>query len=649
MGKKLTARESEKQIKDLESRLTEQQPVVEKFSRAFYLSPIMMSITTLDSGHLVEINDSFASFLGFGREELIGQTTVGLNLWARPEERQKMVNMLENPKASGTMEISLRRKDGKKIVGYFTFKTFRLGGEKYILSTVTDITKHKETEKMFRETEHRYRSLVELSPVAMLVHSEGNIVFMNDEAVRLLGGTSAADFTGKPILDLVHPDFQEVGRRRIQDIYEKRRDAELLAEKFLRLDGEVIDVEVAGRIVDYQGKPASQMVIIDITERKRIEEEWQKVQKLESVGLLAGGIAHDFNNILTAVMGNITLSLLKSPPGSEVHGLLKSAEKAVLRASDLTQQLLTFSKGGDPIKEDAPIKELVMESANFVLRGSNVTCSCSFEDDILTLEVDKGQISQVIQNLILNAVQAMPGGGVVEVTVENAVLESGQVSFLTAGEYVKIAIRDHGIGIDKRYLQKIFDPYFTTKKKGSGLGLSIVYSILKKHNGTITVASEPGKGTVFTIYLPAAKKQEMLPSDARQKENFPARGSGTVLVMDDDPEVRDISALMLESLGYTATCVEDGKQALELYKKAKKVGHPFDVVIMDLTVPGGMGGEKAVKLLTAFDPNARVVVASGYSNDPVMANYKEYGFSGMLPKPVIMEDLHKLLIRLIKE
>jgi PAS domain S-box-containing protein len=490
---------------------------------------------------------------------------------------------------------------------------------------------------------------VELLPVAMLVHSKGKIVFINDEAVRLLGGTSVKDFIEKPILDFVHPDYHEVGRQRIQDIYEKRRDAELLEEKFVRLDGEVIDVEVAGKIVDYQGKPASQVVIIDITERKRIKEELQKVQKLESVGLLAGGIAHDFNNILTAIMGNITLSLLKSPRGSKVHSLLKSAEKAVLRASDLTQQLLTFSKGGDPIKEDASIKELVMESANFVLRGSNVSCSSSFADDLLVLEVDKGQISQVIQNLILNAVQAMPEGGVVAVTVENTVLNLGEISLLPPGEYVKIAFKDHGIGIDKRYLQKIFDPYFTTKKKGSGLGLSIVYSIVKKHNGSITVESEPGKGTVFTIYLPASEKKEILPSDARQGEDLPGRGSGAVLIMDDDPGVRKAGTLMLESLGYTVTCVEDGKQALELYKKAKQVGHPFDVVIMDLTVPGGMGGEKAVKELTAFDPEAKVVVASGYSNDPVMANYKKYGFSGMLPKPIVLEDLHKLLNQLIKE
>jgi PAS domain S-box-containing protein len=649
MGKKLTDKELKKQIKDLETRLAEQQLAVEKFSKAFYLSPIMMSITTLDDGCLVEINDSFASFLGFQREELIGQTTVGLNLWAHPEERQKMINMLKKPEASGTMEIELRRKDGKKIVGYFTFKTFRLGDEKYILSTVTDITKYKETEKMFLESEHRYRSLVELSPVAMLVHSEGKIVFINDEAVRLLGGTSAGDFIGKPILDIIHPDYHEVGRQRIQDIYEKRRDAELLEEKFVRLDGEVIDVEVAARIVGYQGKPASQAVIIDITERKRIEEELQKVRKLESVGLLAGGIAHDFNNILTAIMGNITLSLLKSPRGSEVHALLKSAEKAVSRASDLTQQLLTFSKGGDPVKEDASIKELVMESANFVLRGSNVSCSCSFADGLLLLEVDKGQISQVIQNLILNAFQAMPEGGVVEVTVEKAVLKPGEVSLLAAGEYVKITLKDHGIGIDKRHLQKIFDPYFTTKKKGSGLGLSIVYSIVKKHNGTITVESELGKGTVFNIYLPASEKKKTPQPDAREEEDLPGRGSGAVLIMDDDPEVRKTGTLMLESLGYAVTCVKNGKEALELYKKTKHVSHPFDVVIMDLTVPGGMGGEKAVKELTAFDPEAKVVVTSGYSNDPVMANYKKYGFSGMLPKPIVLEDLHKLLNQLIKE
>ncbi|MCP5102525.1 MAG: PAS domain S-box protein [bacterium] len=645
MGKKFTYEELEKKVADLEVRLEEQQQATEKFSRAFFSSPLMMIITVAKTGRIIEVNDSFCINMGYRREELTGRTTLELNLWVHPEKRKEFVKMIDDPDPVKTMEVEVRKKNGEVFIGLVSFDGFVLNGEKYILATINDITKQKKAEESLYESEHRYRSLVQLLPVAMLVHCEGKIVFINDEGIKLLHGSSHADFIGKPILDFVHPDYHDVGRKRIKDIYDKKRDAEYIEEKFIRLDGVVIDVEAAARIVDYKAKPASQTVIKDITERKLLAEELQKTQKLESVGILAGGIAHDFNNILTAIMGNISLALLKTDPEQQLYPLLQSAEKASLRARELTQQLLTFSKGGEPIKENASIEELIRESGAFILRGSNVSCSYIFAPGLLPVEVDKGQISQVIQNLILNADQAMPGGGVIEVKAENVSLKNRQVALLKKGKYIKISIKDRGIGIEEKLLQKIFDPYFSTKKKGSGLGLAIVYSIVRKHNGAVTVESALGEGTVVNIYLPAAEEKERITRLVPVKSPV-IKGEGFILIMDDDPQVRMTGELMVESMGYRATCVEDGVEALKVYKKEKATGRTFDVVIMDLTVPGGMGGKKAVKELLLFDPGAKVVVSSGYSNDPVMAKYKKYGFCGVLPKPIVLEDLNKLLTRL---
>lgn len=620
----------------------------EKFSKVFYSSPVMMVVTEWETGCLVEVNDSFCTALGFRREELIGKTTLELNLWVYPERREDLVRMTESGNDSKRMEVENRKKNGEILVGLFFTETLFLDGEKYLLSTIIDITKQKEAEKSLNESEHRYQQLVESLPVAMLVHTEGKIVFINSEGVKLFRGSSPGDFIGKPVLNLVHPDYRELGIKRIKDIYDKKKDAEFLEEKFIGLDGELIDVEVAGRIVDYRGKPASQVVIKDITEKKMIEAERLKALKLESLGILAGGIAHDFNNILTGIMGSISLSLLKIEPGSKIHSLLQAGEKACLRARELTRQLLTFSRGGDPVKENASIAELIRESANFILRGSNVTCIYSFAENLLPIEVDKGQIGQVIQNIILNADQAMPEGGVIEVTARNVSLKDREVALLKKGKYIKITLKDEGVGIDVQYHQKVFDPYFTTKSKGSGLGLSVVYSIINKHNGAVTVDSELGKGSVFTIYLPASGKKEKQREAIIPGQPIKKNVSGFVLLMDDDPQVREIGSLMIEAIGIKVQCAADGKEALELYKKAKQAGRQFDVVIMDLTVPGGMGGKTAVKKLLALDPAAKVVVASGYSNDPVMANYKKYGFVDMLPKPLVLEDLTAMLTRLMK-
>lgn len=380
--------------------------------------------------------------------------------------------------------------------------------------------------------------------------------------------------------------------------------------------------------------------IRDITERKKLEEERVKSQKLQSLGVLAGGIAHDFNNILTGVMGNISLARMMAQPDSKLAGRLEEAEKATQRAGDLTQQLLTFSRGGEPVKKSADIKQLAMDSVSFVLRGSNVRCDFSLPDDLWPVEVDAGQMNQVFNNLVINADQAMPEGGIIRVLAENTVIGQEKLPILPEGRYVKVSILDQGTGIPESNLGKIFDPYFTTKAKGNGLGLATVYSIINKHGGLITVESPAGIGAAFHFFLPAAKQEP----DEKQHENLPSTsGKGKILIMDDEEIIREVAGEILLHLGYTVEYCSEGSEAITKYKLAGKTGEPYAAVLLDLTIPGGMGGKETMKLLLEIDPDAKGIVSSGYSNDPILSHYGEYGFCGVVLKPYAIREIGRTM------
>ena len=408
-------------------------------------------------------------------------------------------------------------------------------------------------------------------------------------------------------------------------------------------DGALFWAEVNLTFAEIRGRDAAVALIRDISVRKQFEEEQQKVLKLQSLGILAGGIAHDFNNIMTAILGNLSLAKLEMPVSNPIYSMLDQAENATWQVQRLTQQLLTFAKGGNPVCETSTIPEVIRESAGFVLRGSAVRVEYDFPGNLFPVNIDRGQMSQVFQNLVLNAKQSMNGGGVVTISAANVSLS--EVPYFPRkndrhDDFIRISIADMGSGIPQSVMSNIFDPYFTTRKDGSGLGLSIVHSIVSKHDGSITVDSREGGGTTFHVYLPAAAE---LFKAAVKKEAVDLRGSGSVLVMDDEDAIRAFASRTLRGLGYSADAAGDGASACDMYDAAMKKNAPFDIVILDVTVPGGMGGVAALNFLKERDPGVRAIVSSGYSNDPVMWKYDEYGFIDVLPKPYTAESLGRII------
>lgn len=490
-------------------------------------------------------------------------------------------------------------------------------------------------------SERKYKLVMKAMNEGVVVIDPKKIIrFVNDGVCRFLGKNSS-DLTGQ----LIVADYMdEKNKRTFLSAIEECNDEGFIQRELVwtKQDGRQLETltSVTPSIDDEGVLTGYTVVITDLTMQKQAEKEALKIQKMEAIGKLAGGIAHDFNNMLAVIMGNVSYALTKIDHNDEIFTLLSDAEKATVDAQKLTHQMLTFAKGGEPVTETTDINIILKDSVEFLLRGSNVACEFDLQDDIPGVDVDTGQINQVINNLVINAKQAMPMGGTLLINTGTENIKANNQFSLPAGNYVKIKIQDHGIGIPEEHLKNIFEPFFTTKQDGNGLGLATTYSIIRKHHGAITVDSKIGKGTSFCIYLRESLKT--IPEKSIEK-NISHKTKGRILVMDDNDLMLKVIGAMLKDMGYDETLTTDGRDALAAYQEAAGKKKPFDLVILDLTVPGGMGGAETMTELLKINPEVKAVVASGYSNDPIMANYAEHGFSGVMAKPFNMDELAKTI------
>ncbi|RKZ33527.1 hypothetical protein DRQ33_04120 [bacterium] len=591
------------------------------------------------------VNSAFCEFLGMDRNKIIGKSDFDIFSPSKAEKYQKL-----DAKVLITDEVEIFEDEIKKgeNVRYFHIAKNPIynanGATVGILTSMRDITEFKLAVEALRENEERYRRLVEVSPDGIIVHNDKEILFINQAGLKILGFDNDELIREKSLTDFVHPDSLDIAQKRLEQILEFGEPAGLIEEKYITTDGDIRFVETASVPISWQNSRAVQTVIRDVSKQKQAERALLKSQKLEALGMLAGGIGHDFNNFLTAILLKISLALKSLHNTENVKELLNQCEHIIQKAKGLTQQLLTFAEGGAPIIKPCSIEEIIKQTAEFTLSGSNVTCTYSIDENLLSARADENQISQVIYNLMINAQQAMPYGGNIDINAENVILSENNQFALKPGKYVKITLSDSGNGIPKEHLNKIFDPYFTTKERGSGLGLAVVYSIIKKHRGYIGVESEQGNGTTFTIYIPATEKKplpvEIEPISTQISE-------GKILIMDDEPEIRESLAELLSDFGYSIDTASEGGEALEKYRIAKQQNKPFDIVILDLTIQGGMGGKETIDKLRRFDPQVKAIVSSGYSNDPIMANYKDYGFCGIITKPYRVDKLISVINKVL--
>lgn len=597
---------------------------------------------------------TYFSMLGYGPDELPGTHDTWVKL-LHEDDRENVIqkiNQCLEQRHGWDIEFRLRMKNGdyRWVRGSGDIVEVAPDGTLLrAIGTHLDITEEKQAREVLKKSEDALKSILVAAPVGIgLVHDR--VFSWVSERILEMTGYEMNELIGESarILYPSEEEFLRVGRVKYGQI--NKADVGEVNTVWKKKSGEHINIHLRSAPVNPQDLGCGvTFSALDITEKlkeeenvRRLERQVQQTKNIESLGVLAGGIAHDFNNILMAVLGNLSLLSQAVAPDSPDHLLVTEAEKASLRAKDLTQQLLTFAKGGEPIRETSSLEGVIVDSANFVLRGSNVAIKYDIPDDLWLVDIDKSQMSQVIQNIVINAKNAMHVGGTISITCQNVPdIQKEHVPLPIWKRYIKCTICDSGQGIPEHIIDKIFEPYFTTKQEGSGLGLAITYSIITRHQGDIYAQSEVGVGTSFLIYLPASEQTLDIP--AKPQPVFDVRNL-RILVMDDDAMVRNVSEAMLTKLGHEVVLAADGEEAISIYGDT---GKNIDIVIMDLTIPGGMGGKDAVQELLKIDPMAKVIVSSGYSNDPIMANFREHGFCSAIVKPYQLQELSRVIAQVM--
>lgn len=625
---------------DIEEALRESE---ERFRAVFESAAIGIEQHNLN-GHFLQGNTKLAEIIGLTAQEIRQRSFKEITHPDDLEREEPLIEQLiRGERSSYTIEKRYIHKDGHPVWVRATSSLAKEVRTPYRISIIEDITERKKAEDALKKSEEKYRELVEnINDVIFELDENGRVTYISPTCESVMGACPTL-LIGKTITDFLFPEDRAAAGEGIRKVMNGQVHS--IEVRIPHQSGEVRWVRISSRPIAKEERIIGlRGILTDLTERKRMEEERIIIDKLESTGILAGGIAHDFNNLLAVILGNLELARIFPQSVEMMIPYLEAAEKAAVAAQGLTRQFITFAKGGAPVKKMISLTDLLKEHVTFALRGSPAGCTFSIPSDIWKTEVDENQIGQVIRNMVLNAREAMPEGGMVSVAVKNETVDNRSGLPLSDGDYVKLSIGDQGSGIPGEVLPKIFDPYFSTRKrgdqKGMGLGLTICHSIIQKHGGTITVASRLGEGTTFHIYLPASREGEFTVPEG-------LHGMGRVLVMDDEEMVRKLIESILQALGYEVTLAEDGEKAIECYRQAKVLGYPFDAVILDLIVSGGTGGKDAIREFLKFDPQVKAIVSSGYSNDPVIMNYELYGFSGALTKPYRICDLHETLSKVI--
>ncbi len=622
----------------------------ERFRALYDETPIMLH--SIDrNGVLVDVNQHWLTTMGYARDEVLGRKVVEFyTQTSRQYALEEVQPAFFRDGICADIPLQFVKKGGEVIDVLLSASGERDAAGLVIRSraVIQDITERKRAEEAIRQSEQLIRSIIDtVDEGFILVDREFRILSANRAYCRL-HGTTEAEVIGRHCHEVSHgqprPCFESGEQCAIHQVFRTGR-AHTTIHTHKDAHGNTRHIESRGfPLVDATGQVTSAIEVIhDVTDRYLLEAEQLKAQKMEAIGTLAGGIAHDFNNLLQGVFGYLSLAKLMIDNRDDTLRALDQAESALTLSKQLAMQLLTFAKGGKPVKEPIPLQGVIENSVRFALSGSRCEGHLDFGHDLRLVEADEGQIGQVMQNIVLNAAQAMPQGGRIEITASNITLPHQDLApELPPGEYVAVVISDNGPGIAPSNLAKIFDPYFTTKERGSGLGLATSYSIVKNHGGLLTVTSELGRGTSFSLYLPALTAapatRRPLPSAAKTQKKH-----ARILVMDDDQVIRELAGQMLTVLGHTVAYAAHGEEAIALYQQAMASGHPFAVVILDLTIRGGLGGHETLTRLLEIDPQVKAVVSSGYSNDTVLAEFRTHGFTACLNKPYALKDLMDLL------
>ncbi len=625
----------------------------ERYREFFTKAPFGIFLSTAD-GRFVDVNPALAAMLGYDspREAIDEISNIGEQLFVVPTQREAIMAAALGTKGFHIAEVHYRRRSGEHWLANLHMRAISGQGQETQLfeGFVEEITDRRRAELALKAEKERLRVTLHSIGDAVITTDRAGLITLMNPVAEALTGWSEKEAVSRPlsqVFDIVNERTHEACENPVTTVLSSGRVVALANHtKLISRDGsEYVIADSGAPIMDADRNIIGVVLVFrDVTSERRMQDELRKTEKLKSLGVLAGGIAHDFNNFLAGIVGNLSLAKLDLPPGNPIHTRMDEMEKAALRAKNLTLQLLTFAKGGEPDKRTLYLGDLVRESASFALRGTSIRCRFDIPTDLHTAEVDEGQITQVIHNLMINANQAMPEGGEVSVSGENVTLAADNHLTLPSGAYLRLTVQDAGTGIPPEHLRKVFDPYFTTKQKGSGLGLAVAHSIIEKHAGKLSIYSEMGIGTTIQIYLPAARGKADAPPAVTDEIH---RGAGRILVMDDEAFIRTLAEDMLTTLGYTVTTARDGEDAVLRYRKALEKGAPYDAVILDLTIPGGMGGQETISHLRTLDPAVKAIVSSGYSNDPVIANHTCYGFQAAVKKPYLLHEISKALHQLL--